>query len=44
MTKVNRRSNDMTDITRLKVCLCLVVMAVMPAAATGYELHYDADG
>ncbi len=34
----------MTDITRLKVCLCLVVMAVMPAAATGYELHYDADG
>jgi hypothetical protein len=34
----------MTDITRLRICLCLVVMAVMPVAATGYELHYDADG
>jgi len=34
----------MTDITRLRICLCLVVMAVMPVAATGYELHYDANG
>ena len=31
----------MTDMKRLRTCLCFVVLAV---AATGYELHYDANG
>jgi len=37
----------MANITRLKLSLCLIALALMPVAATGYEsyeLRYDADG
>jgi hypothetical protein len=35
----------MTVITRLKVCLCLVALAVTLAAAAGdVEINYDPEG